>query len=98
VTAADEVAELLARGRALLSEIRPDLCETLFIDDGRVQYNASTSPEERPFPIALARSHESLSGCPASAGRASSAVIHVLATTIDECGRGTPIDRATSHQ
>jgi hypothetical protein len=47
--AADEVAELLARGRALLSEIRPDLCETLFIDDGRVQYDSSTSQEDRAF-------------------------------------------------
>jgi hypothetical protein len=39
MAAADEVTELLARERALLSEIRPDLCETLFVEDGRVQYD-----------------------------------------------------------
>jgi hypothetical protein len=47
VAAVDEVAELLARGHALLSEIRPDLCATLFIEDGRVQYDSSASLEER---------------------------------------------------
>jgi len=40
---ADEVAELLARGRALLSEIQPDLCDTLFIEEGRVQYENTAS-------------------------------------------------------
>jgi hypothetical protein len=47
VKAADEVAELLSRGRALLSEIRPDLGATLFIENGRVQYDNSASTEDR---------------------------------------------------
>jgi hypothetical protein len=47
VMAADEVAALLTRGRALLSEMRPDLCAMLFVEDGRVQYENSASPEDR---------------------------------------------------
>jgi hypothetical protein len=35
----DGLAERLARGRGLLSEIRPERCETLFIAEGRVQYD-----------------------------------------------------------
>jgi hypothetical protein len=47
VTAADEVADLLTRGRALLSEIRPDLCASLFVNEGGVRYDADTSLEDR---------------------------------------------------
>jgi hypothetical protein len=47
VMAADEVAELLVRGRALLSEIRPELGARLFVNERGVRYDADTSLEER---------------------------------------------------